>query len=158
MFGGLPQDMIPEDRIPTQENEDMEISVKKDDKKQAEPKKKSTGFFGAVKNMFKSNTKAEPKQDKKTEPPPKQNSMSKSFVAVSPIYENDLNDERYKELSSPTDYVIRPKNKHESNGALSARYRDYPPTSSPGIEETYNQKQRLSASYISSSNGRYKDQ
>lgn len=154
MFGGLPQDMIPEDRIPTQESEETEISAKKDDKKNQESKKKGGGFFGAVRNMFKSSTKAEAKPEKKVEQPHKQSSLTKSMIVSSPVYVDDKRDDSYRELESPTDYDSRSHKKTDNNGSISARFLDGSPTSSPGLGGNIDP---ISASFVNTTNGKYKE-
>ena len=158
MFGGLPQDMIPEDRIPTQENEDSEWLGRPSDRKKEEPKKKSGGFFGAVKSMFKGSSKNEQKQDKKAEQAAMGNSLSKSMIIGTGIYENEQKDERFKEILSPSEYDTRSYRMSDPKGLMSSRYSDYRTFETGGNGSSLDHKHRLSASYISTSSGQLKEQ
>lgn len=158
MFGGLPQDMIPEDRIPSNENEEVDNQAKLSDKKQTEPKKKSTGFFGAVRNMFKGSSKAETKPDKKAGTQNKAASLSKSMIATAPVYENDQRDERWKELTSPTEFNTRRLSKGEGNGQNGAENLEYSSNTSTSLGVGFEHRRNLSASYISTTTGTSKEQ
>lgn len=129
MFGGATTD----DRSPNRESDDRLPPLADQEERIVEQPKKSTGFFKAVKNMFKSNTKGESKADKKAETPNMKGSLFKSVVYGSGgVYEENSPDGRVEELSSPGTYephnlksrVVRPD-------SLSMNRR-FSPVGSPG--------------------------
>lgn len=159
IFGGMPQDMIPEDRIPTQENEEYEFQQKLGTKKNGEPGKKDGGFFKAIKNVFRGGNKADTKQVKKTDATKtkefsRNNVTSNGGTMQEELYEDDcFRDKHFAGVYVPKEH----RNSLGSTIDRSAFTKNSSPFDSPGLGENKEYRRRYYSNALTPSSGNFTD-